>query len=445
MRYAGLSPGARLQLTLLSKSPSVVNVAIQLPDSSGGGQVGQRLTDKFPSTTSIWMVLRKFEAGIAGRSSTTNLTGRGIAKGADGNTGSGRLYYETPVISHQGRSWRSFTDLQKTLAQLGFTKGSVLFRVVFEATETPLEEAMQEIDYYFKAVNMEAVPEVNPAMGAATEHQSQDTAFDLRRSPDPEVEQESTQPIVDDKTLITTEASVKPERETDSEPALASIPGVSSRPITVFSPPSSDTPQAARMRHNPQDFVPTIEHAKVHQALLNKASANRRLPSDSEVAVQHAEKAEKLAAVSRVDIKIRFPDQSSAVATFSKEDTTNDLFEYVKNLLANAAEPFGLQYTGNKGNKPLPKGDYKLIADMGMMNRVLVIVLWEEGASEAARKGKSLKAEVAAQSKEIHIQELPQVVDDEPALKVSKNEDGEDKGKSKVKGVPKWLKLPGKK
>jgi tether containing UBX domain for GLUT4 len=41
-----------LQLTQASKSPGVVSVALQLPESEGG----QRLNDKFASNTSLWLV-----------------------------------------------------------------------------------------------------------------------------------------------------------------------------------------------------------------------------------------------------------------------------------------------------------------------------------------------------------------------------------------------------
>ena len=65
-RLSGLSAGAKLQLVQASRSPSVVSVALQLPESEGGG----RLSDKFPSSTSLWLVLRKYEDGVAGAAQT---------------------------------------------------------------------------------------------------------------------------------------------------------------------------------------------------------------------------------------------------------------------------------------------------------------------------------------------------------------------------------------
>ncbi|KAI4131652.1 MAG: hypothetical protein LQ347_002880, partial [Umbilicaria vellea] len=84
-----------------------------------------------------------------------NITARGAPNITNGESGAGRLFYETPVVQIIGRELSSFMDLQKTLAQLGFNSGSVLLRLSFRLSETPLEEAMGEIDQYFKSVEGE--------------------------------------------------------------------------------------------------------------------------------------------------------------------------------------------------------------------------------------------------------------------------------------------------
>ena len=69
------------------------------------------MTDKFPSTTTLWQVLRKFEAGVAGDGNTKrNLTARGAPGMNDGSSGAGRLYYQIPVIQIMSRELSSFTD-----------------------------------------------------------------------------------------------------------------------------------------------------------------------------------------------------------------------------------------------------------------------------------------------------------------------------------------------
>ena len=72
IRLSGLTSGAKLELVQLSKSAGVVSIALQLPDSESKGQPNARLTDKFPSSTTLWLVLRKFEAGVAGGASQSS-------------------------------------------------------------------------------------------------------------------------------------------------------------------------------------------------------------------------------------------------------------------------------------------------------------------------------------------------------------------------------------
>lgn len=143
-RLSGLASGARLQLVQGSRSASVVNVALQLPESEGG----RRLQDKFPSTTSLWLVLRKFEDAVAGgvQSQKLNITQR--ATPSNVGSGAGRLEYEQPCLNVMGRTLESFTDLQKTLAQIGVS-GSTMMRLTYKPSGKPLEEAMQEIGQYF--------------------------------------------------------------------------------------------------------------------------------------------------------------------------------------------------------------------------------------------------------------------------------------------------------
>lgn len=150
IRLSGLSSGAKLELVQLSKSTGVVTVALQLPSSTVKSDGKTRLTDKFPSTTTLWLLLRKFEAGVAGSSSQYNFTQRAQAST---ETGAGRLYYEQPVLNIMGRELATFTDLQKTLAQLGLNSGNVLVKLDFRLSQSPLEEAMAQIQSYFDTID----------------------------------------------------------------------------------------------------------------------------------------------------------------------------------------------------------------------------------------------------------------------------------------------------
>ena len=153
IRLSGLSSGAKLELFKLSKSPSVISVALQLPESEQKGITNSRLMDKFPSSTSLWQLLRRFESATAGGlGAQKNFTGRGVPSLANGESGAGRLYYESPVLHILGRDYSSLADLQKSLSQLGFNDGSVLLKLSFRASTIPLEHAQKEIEDYFKSL-----------------------------------------------------------------------------------------------------------------------------------------------------------------------------------------------------------------------------------------------------------------------------------------------------
>ena len=112
-------------------------------------------------------------------------------------------------------------------------------------------------------------------------------------------------------------------------------------------------------------------------------------------------------------------------------------------------EPFSLSFLSNQGPKSVPKGDSnpKLISGLGMVGAVLVNVVWEEGASSEARVGKALKEQYQEKATQIEIKEPEGAdVDEKSVIDADAKEAVSPKGKGKgTGGVPKWLKLPGKK
>ena len=454
IRLSGLSSGAKLQLVVLSRSPSVVSVALQLPESEANGP--SRLTDKLPSSTTLWLLLRHFESTSH---VARNFTARGIAKMGDGaSSGAGRMYYEIPVIHVMGRELSSFTDLQKTLAQLGFNSGSVLIRLGFRGTETPLEEAMVEIDQYFKSVEGESIGGAHAGSVANTQvlpNSSEDQPVltgenTADPSPADALSPLSNGPLSPESTRSET---VPPSSEIDAslpDPSAESespITGPSQRPMIIYAPPSVSTPAAARQAHNEKDYEPTIDHAKLHQQRLATYTRNKTLPSDAEMAAQAAAQAKKNAEVKEVRIKVRFPDQSQVVSTFTNLDTTATLYEFVQRLMRNEKEPFSLNFTTPRGPQNIPKENTKLIQGLGMVGAVLINVIWEEGASKEARGGKILKSVYEEKAEEITVKEPEGVAVEEKHESQGGIADQKRKseGKEKKGGVPKWLKLPGKK
>ncbi|KAJ5143638.1 uncharacterized protein N7515_002425 [Penicillium bovifimosum] len=446
-RLSGLSSGAKLELVQLSRSPSVVTVGLQLPESEARGAPNGRILDKFPSTTTLWLVLRKFEAGVAGSGPARNFTSRAVPS-ADGDV-AGRLYYETPVLQIMEREISSFTDLQKTLAQLGFNSGSVLIRLSFRRTEEPIEEAMAKIGEFFKSSEDEtpsaqapnAAPAATPAASAIEE-------------PVPVPQSSSAlQPGSSNVSAAADEAA--PPLPVPESAAPTIDPG---RHITVFSPPSEDTPSSARIAYNESDYIPTIEHAKLHQRLLNESSRPKRLPTDAEIAAKAEAEAARKAAIHEVDVKIRFPDQSQVVAKFGPSDTGQSLYDFVRGCLAPpfASEKFNITVHGvSRSQHPsiIPVSDKKrLIKDLGLAGRVLVNFSWADTAASFVheRRAETLRPELRSQAQQLKVEQLPELRDEEdvsgPSQQgPSKAQGDKPSGARKPGSMPKWLKLPGKK
>lgn len=456
-RLSGLSSGAKLELVLLSRSPSVVSVALQLPECEASGVQNGRLTDKFASTETLWLILRKFESGALGLTSVTkNFTARGVPQTGSGNTGAGRLYYETPVLQIMGREFSSFTDLQKSLAQLGLNSGSVLLRLSFKVTETPLEEAMEQIGQYFKSVEPETTNSGGPHTSSVANVESRPD-FDHAAVPeDFEKAKTPSEALLSTETTTSSESTLPKYTKASEEKGVSSSETPSSnittspgqRPITVFAAPT-DVPHAARQEFNERDYEPTIDHAKLHQQRLTATTRNKRLDTDAEIAVKQETQAQKLAEVKEIQIKIRFPDRLEALATFSKVDTAKTLYDEVRRMLAHESEPFLLKFAAAGGPKTIPKdGTENLIGKLGMTRNTLVNLVWEDGASAEAKSGISMKEELRQRAKPIEVKDIAglgiadETLEERSQAPAAEKPGGSGKGKG---GVPKWLKLPGKK
>ncbi|KAL4978032.1 GLUT4 regulating protein TUG-domain-containing protein [Aspergillus desertorum] len=453
-RLTGLSPGAKLELVQVSRSPSVVTVALQLPPSEARGAPNGRLMDKFPSTTSIWMLLRKFEAGVAGSASVRNLTGRGVPV-TDGQ-GSGRLFYETPVVQILDRELSTLPDFHKSLAQYGFNSGNVLVRLSFRRTDQPLEEAMTKIHEYFKSIEDEITSEQTPT--SKPEEIAEENNPPAVQSPVPVSDRGLDDPV-------TAEQPTGTPSDSDLDIPQQSEPSNDlSRPVTVYAPPSSDTPQSTQIAYNDEDYVPSIEHAQIHQRRLQASSKNTRLRSDAEIAAAVKAEEERRASVKEVEVKIRLPDQSQIVSKFGQQDTGKSLYAFVRNCLAPqfTKEKFVLtNFSGPAASKShqlhvpfqtvLPETeDGLLIRNHGMIGRVLINFSWDESASLETRRSRSglLKPELQSRAQEYKIEQPPDVMDtsENVAVPIKPSDPNRQNGeKSGIRKVPKWLKLPGQK
>lgn len=429
----------------LSRSPSVVSVALQLPESEARGSLGGRLIEKYPSSTTLWLILRNFESMAPQR----NYTARAKTKTGTGDAGSGRLYHEAPVINIMGRELSSFTDLQKTLAQLGFNAGSVLLRLGFRISDTPLEEAMEQIERYFKSVSGDEKVGSH-ATSMTTNESVPDTAEPVLPE---EAEETQTPPEprspANEEQRSTATPSMQQETEipADTDPVPSTITGPGQRPISVFKPPESSTPQAAQQAFNERDYEPTVAHAKLHQARLQGSGRNKTLLSDKELAEKENAKAQRVADIKEIVIRIRFPDQSAVNASFTYLDTARSLYDLARGMMAAQNEPFLLNFRSAKGPRTIPpNGTDKLISDLGMSGSTLVNFLWGDEASLEARAKPVMEENMLAQAKELEVPRIAESDAPEPVPKDPATEKRKEGGKGGSKGgVPKWFKGLGKK
>ena len=359
--------------------------------------------DKFPSTTTLWLVLRKFESGGP---ETRNFTARAIAKLNDGDTGAGRLCYEGPVLNILGKDYSSFTDLQKTFSTLGLSTASVLVRLNFRASDIPFEEAQGRISQYFKEVDGQS------GGGSVVQQKSLESASTTSTSDQQNIEPTTRPPLQPELETVKRKADREADKmpstsASSSSPVPEALPGVTARPITVFAAPSSTTPQAALTAHNPNDYEHTLEHVKRQKANYEIAGRNKTLPSYTDIEAAAAAASAQRASVKSVDIKIRFPDQTTVVASFTSSDTGQDLYSWVRSLMRCGNESFALRRMGPKSAlSDVPDSNDQLIQKIGMMGREQLTMVWREGASAEARRGPCLKTEVNQRARQIEVKEV---------------------------------------
>lgn len=427
-RQTGLSSGAKLELVVASKSPTVISVALQLPD-------GARQTDKFPSNTTLWLILRKFEATDP---KTLNFTDRSVTHTAERS--SGRVYYEMPVLHVMNREYGTFVELQKTLSQIGISSGNILLRLSYRPTERPLEEARAEIDQYFKEV--EGVAETADAQVAAP---STDGVV-------PAAEDTITAQIVEAHRSVvqSSESETASTVQDQATPAETSAPdegivGPGQRMVSVYAAPTSAVPRAAQQEFNESDYEPSISHAKLHQSRLLNKSQNRKLLSDAELAALDREKEAKHSTVKETKVKIRFPDQTTIQFPVNATDTGATMIEFVRGLIVAGNQPFSLVYKDSRGQvQSVPdSNDMCLIRDLGFEGPTLATFTWKDEASESARKWPILKQEYAAQAKPVDVPEPLKPQEDEgvsaPKPKEEKKQGGGKSKEEKLKGFLKGL------
>lgn len=363
-----------------------------------------------------------------------------------GTSGAGRLHYETPVITvmpaHREQS--DFVGLQQTLSQLGFDNGSALLKLSYKNSGLPLEEAMAQISQYFKsgqsdtagaqgayaATSVQSISQPStdpPTSGPDTtvagetvrtdEPDPEPMEVDTRPTDLPKTEQEvpsngvTAQNVGDMSPAASLQAAtaMAPTTQASSVRVNSGAGGDQTRNVQIFSAPTSSTPQAARNAFNESDYLPTIEHAKVHQAQLLNKTRNQRLPSDKELEEQEKTRQEKreAAAARGGALRIRMPDGTLIQMSFNKDDTADVLYDFVKGFLDRKHEPFDLKYTSPTGRLVLiEKNSKRLSQDLRFSTNELITFQWAENASAEARASrKTLAQEWQAKATALKVEE----------------------------------------
>lgn len=405
IRLAGLAQGARLELVQASRSPTVISVAVQLPATENN----VRLTNKFASNTSLWEILRFLENE---KTSNYNFTQRGVPElNSNGKSGAGRLNYESPIITVMPghKEYSNLSDLQKTLTQLGFDSGSALLRLSFKNSGKPLEEAMAEISQYFKgshpsgahagtSAQATSVPDIGNDSAAGTEsttrkevkEDTSDTRMEVDSTPvlEPVPVASDDTPAKEEVASSTTSTPLPPSADT----SVAKQTIIEGPRKQIYSAPVSTTPRAAQEAYNAADYVPSIDHAKSHQASLQARGRNTRLLSDKELEEQEKARLEKLTAVAEKGsvVQVRLPDSQRVEIRIDKSNTAVDLYKEVEDVIQ-FKDPFNLQRRADTGQQVvISRDDKRLILDLGFRNSELVTFTWDDRASNSARTSRSL-------------------------------------------------------
>ncbi|KAK4162155.1 GLUT4 regulating protein TUG-domain-containing protein [Cladorrhinum sp. PSN259] len=418
-RTSGLVSGAKLELVQKSKSASVVSIALDVN--------GQRYIKKLPSDMTLWQTLRQFETSEKG----LDITGRGVPVGQS----TGQLYHEAPVVNIMGREYSTLEDLQKTLSQCGISSGSIMFRLSFKLTEKTLFDAMSDISQFLKDVEPGA-----PKPEVKEEAKPNPVAEDAKLVTDtpeaaPKIE-EPAQPTTTEEAAptATAQTSTTEDLMDVDEPPLVETKLVDRlQPTGVFSAPSESTPVAATIQDDDEDFEPTTAHAQLRQQQLAQKTQNTRLKSDAELAAIAAEEAAKLAKITKVEIRVRFPDGSSASWTASPDDTGAWLYEAIRGVMLHPNQPFKLVIPGLKNH--IEENNKRLIAGYKLQTRELLNLLWEDSVPPAVRKEPFLKGSVADKAKAIPVPDIPKgsaYEDDSAAAGPSSKSANEKKGSSNM-------------
>ncbi|KAJ6263418.1 hypothetical protein Dda_1981 [Drechslerella dactyloides] len=440
-RLSRLGPGAKLDLVKREGGKSgtaIITVALQFIDNSV-----PRMIEKFPSSTTLWEILRKFEENSGGK---LLLTERAVPDNT--KQGAGRLYYEMPTIQIISRELASLEDLKKTLSALGFTSGTALLKIKFTPTTIPLEDAVLAFADLSSSSKPDSTAEASTSSSAAAPTDEASTSEPISETLTPET---APTPIDTETYPVPTfpdQISPPPESAHQTvEPVHRENTdvGPNNRAISVFNPGTSATPSAASVAIDEEVYEVSINQARQYQAQLKAATINKRLLTEAQKQkLADEEKARRLA-VDKVDVRIRFPEGSVVQSVFTQGDTAEDLYAFVKGVMRHPDKEFHLALPGPK-QEAIPSDTKTIIVDLGITHATLLNFYWKETVGTGIKKQDPLNAEYREKARQMEVPKEPDamLVDEEvPANQAKKagSSSGGGGGSSGGSKVPKWLKF----
>lgn len=345
-----LPQGAKLELVVKSKTPTAVTVALRLPTSEAGLNIpSNRVTAKVRNDTPIWKLLRHLEEADDAKQKGLNLTARGVprtshtgtvtAAGSAVGSGSGQIYWEMPVLKFAGRELSSLSDFRKTLSQVGIDNGSHQILLDFRVSDLELQVAMEMMRTQLDATGADATSTTSGTLlkTEATEpvpvSTSNTKTSELAAAPS-----QPASPPAKSLNSASANTATSPAATTFTSESVSDL-----HPVQVWSPPKAGAgmPAATLLRWNNESesvFAPSIAQMKAHQRQLEEAGRNKRLKSDREIEEEKSEREAKAAAISRVGVRIRFPDGYTVMWSFANGATGSTLYTAVRNVLAPAVQ-----------------------------------------------------------------------------------------------------------
>eukprot|EP00190_Bangiopsis_sp_CCMP1999_P002997 CAMPEP_0198730256 /NCGR_PEP_ID=MMETSP1475-20131203/23631_1 /TAXON_ID= ORGANISM="Unidentified sp., Strain CCMP1999" /NCGR_SAMPLE_ID=MMETSP1475 /ASSEMBLY_ACC=CAM_ASM_001111 /LENGTH=561 /DNA_ID=CAMNT_0044493043 /DNA_START=141 /DNA_END=1826 /DNA_ORIENTATION=- len=408
-RLANLAINCRIDLVSAtsSKKPSRVNVALDVEVPPGSGS-SQRIIRSYLSDVTLWEVLAGAEDGF----------GPGALTAAS----NGDDMYLQPVLTSMNRKLDG--ELHRmTLASVGLVSGSVLIRVRFEKTDTPIAQMLPALQEMAKEAedrkNQEPVNgEKQTSAAGGDAGSSRSTRMEARSSQQPQQPQQpctvqnfqaqpsvappqtstvaseaaprvnarATGPVESPKTPATAQSTAVPQaaraqavkvaakQTTDANRRSANDELPVNIDLRVFRP-SADQVDISRIQI-PDDFYNFSENDL--RAQLAQQAKNRR---ETEGAVlmtrrmRERAKEQRLQKFNRCIIRIRLPDRSCVQGTFRSKDDVGRVFEFLRKQLRDENLSFYL-YTTPPVRRFKPSGES--LWELGLVPAGLVYMAFDD-------------------------------------------------------------------